>query len=145
MTGAYYGVVFAVLMFVLGRWAPQPAGSIVLWSLLSAHVAFTLWIMWYRLRLPWYSAGCVAALLASLTMIPVSARGLDLATMVTELPLPIVVAIWSAILFVPLAIGLESLRDSPEWRALSEQTKRASLWEMIRFRHVPQIDRKSDR
>jgi hypothetical protein len=145
MTGAYYGVAFAVLMFVLGRWAPQPAGSIVLWSMLSAQVALTLWIIWHRLRLPWYSAGGVAALLASLAMIPVSARGLDLATMVTALPLPIVVGIWSAILFVPLAIGLESLRDSPEWRALSAQTKRASLWEMITLGHVPHIDQKSGR
>lgn len=139
MTGAYYGVALAVLMFVLGRWAPQPAGSIALWSMLSAEAALSLWIMWHRLRLPWYSAGCLAALLASLAMIPVSARGLDLATMITELPLPIPVAIWSALLFIPLAIGLESLRDSPEWRALSAQTRRASLWEMITFQHVPHI------
>jgi hypothetical protein len=78
-------------------------------------------------------------------MIPVSARGLDLATMITELPLPIPVAIWSALLFIPLAIGLESLRDSPEWRALSARSERASLWEMITFQHVPHIEPKSDR
>jgi hypothetical protein len=46
-------------------------------------------------------------------------------TIATELPLVVVVAIWSAVLFVPLSIGLESLRNSPEWRAWSERLERA--------------------
>ena len=145
MSGFKYGLVLGLLMILLGRWAPQPAGSIVLWSALSAQIGWGLWITWHRLRLPWFLAGGVAALLASLTMIPLSARGLDLGTILTELPLPVGVAIWSAILFVPLAIGLEALRNSPEWKALSARSERASLWEMMTFQHVPRIEQRSDR
>ncbi len=145
MSGFKYGLIIGTLMFLLGHWAPQPTGSIVLWSALSAHAGLGLWITWHRLRLPWFLAGGVAALLASLTMIPLSARGLDLATILTELPLPLAVAIWSAILFVPLAIGLEALRNSPEWKAWSARSERASLWEMITFQHVPHLEQRSDR
>jgi len=146
MSGHKYGLMVVTLIFVLGSWAPQPAGSIVLWSALSAHDGLSLWITWrHRLWLPWFQAGGVAALLASLTMIPLSARGLDLGTILTELPLPMGVAIWSAILFVPLAMGLEALRDSPEWKALSARSEHASLWEVITFQHVPHIERQSDR
>ena len=145
MSGFKYGLVLGILIPLLGSWAPQPAGSIVLWSALSAQAGLGLWITWHRLRLPWFLAGGVAALLASLTMIPLSARGLDLGTILTGLPLPMAVAIWSAILFVPLAIGLEALRNSPEWKALSARSERASLWEMITFQHVPHMEQRSDR
>ena len=145
MSGFKYGLIVGTMMFMLGRWAPQPAGSIVLWSALSAYDGLSLWIFWHRLRLPWFQAGGVAALLASLTMIPLSARGLDLGTILTELPLPMGVAIWSAILFVPLSIGLEALRGSPDWKALSARSERASLWEMVTFQHVPHIEQRSDR
>jgi hypothetical protein len=49
------------------------------------------------------------------------------------------------VLFVPLSIGLESLRNSPEWRAWSARTEHATLWQMITFRHVPNVRPKSDR
>jgi hypothetical protein len=145
MAGVKYGLFLALLMFALGKWAPQPAGSIVLWTALSVQTVLGLWITWHRLRLPWFSAGGIAALLVCLAMIPVSARGLNLATIGTELPQLVAVAIWSAVLFVPLSIGLESLRNSPEWRAWSARMERATLWEMITFRHVPNIGPKSDR
>ena len=145
MAGVKYGLLLAFLMFALGEWAPQPAGSIAFWTALSLQAALGLWITWHRLRLPWFSAGAIAALVVCLTMIPVSARGLNLATIATELPLLLVVAIWSAVLFVPLSIGLESLRNSPEWRAWSARVERATLWEIITFRHVPNLGPKSDR
>lgn len=145
MAGVKYGLFLALLMFALGEWAPQPTGAIVLWTALSVQAVLGLWITWRRRRLPWFSAGAIAALLVCLAMIPVSARGLNLATIATELPLLVVVAIWSAVLFVPLSIGAKSLRDSPEWRAWSTRVERATLWEMITFRHVPNIGPKSDR
>jgi hypothetical protein len=145
MSGFKYGLILGTLMILLSHSAPQPAGSIVMWSALSVQAAWGLWITWHRLRLPWFLAGGVAALLVSLTMIPLSARGLDLGTIVTESPLPMVVAIWSGLLFVPLAVGLEALRNSPEWKALSARSERASLWEMITFQHVPHMEQRSDR
>ena len=45
MSGFKYGLMLGTLMFLLGRWAPQPAGSIVLWSALSAHDGLSLWIL----------------------------------------------------------------------------------------------------
>lgn len=144
MAGVKYGLFLSLLIFALDTWAPQPAGSIVLWTALSVQAVLGLWIVWRRLRLPWFSAGAIAALLVSLAMIPISARGLNLATIATEMPLLVVVAIWSAVLVVPLSIGAESLRDSPEWRAWSARVERATLWDMITFRHVPSIRSKSD-
>ena len=142
---AKYGLLLALLMFALGQWAPQPAGSVVLWTALSVQAAFGLWIIWHRLRLPWLLAGSIAALLVFLVMIPISARGLNLATIAIELPLLAVVAIWSALLFVPLSLGLESLRKSPEWQAWSAHAEHATLWDMITFRHVPHIRAKAHR
>jgi hypothetical protein len=79
----------------------------------------------------------VAALIVSLAMIPISAAGLDLATIATGLPLPAVAAIWSTLLFIPLSIGLEARRRSPEWRAWAERANQATLWQMIALRHLP--------
>jgi hypothetical protein len=42
MSGFKYGLMVATLIFVLGSWAPQPAGSIVLWSALSVHDGLSL-------------------------------------------------------------------------------------------------------
>lgn len=128
--GVKCGLLLALLMLALGEWAPQPAGSIVLWTTLSVQAALGLWITWHRLRLrlPWVTAGGSAALLLCLAMIPVSARGLNLATIATELPLLVVAAIWSAMLFVPLSTGLEARRNSPEWRAWSARMEGTTLW-----------------
>jgi hypothetical protein len=132
-------------MVALGQWAPQPAGSILLWTMLSVQSAAGLWIEWRRLRLPWLTAGGIAALLVSLVMIPLSARGLNLATIATALPVPAVVAIWSALLCVPLSVGLETLRASPEWRAWSAHMEHTTVWEMITYRHMPDLRPKSNR
>jgi hypothetical protein len=75
--GAKYGIFVGLLMLVLTKWAPQPAGLMLLWAALSVQSARALWIAWHRLRLPWFSAGIVAALIVSLAMIPISAAGLD--------------------------------------------------------------------
>lgn len=139
MAGLKAGLFFVAMMFVLGRWAPQPAGSVVLWSLFSAGSAVGAWVVWRRLRLPWFTLGLIIALLVSVAMIPISARGLDLATIADALPLPAAIAIWSALAIVPLSAGLESLRESPEWRAWAARTERATLLEMLTFRHVPAV------
>jgi hypothetical protein len=144
MASVKYGLFLALLMFVLGTLAPQPLGSIVFWTALSVQAVLGLGITWRRLRLPWFSAGGIAALFVCLAMIPISARGLNLATIGTELPLSVVVAIWSAVMFVPLSIGLEALRDSPEWRAWSARVEHATLWQMITFQHVPDEKPNSD-
>lgn len=137
--GVKYGFVLGVLFVLLGQVAPQPAGSVVLWTALSVDAGVSAWIIWRRLPLPWFRVGMIAALLVSLIMIPISARGLNLATIATELPLPAVIAIWLGALWVPLSIGLESLRDSPEWRAWKAHQEHAGLWDVITFRHVPDM------
>jgi hypothetical protein len=139
MAGATYGLFLGLLMVALGEWAPQPAGSILLWTMLSVQCAVGLRIEWQRLRLPWLTAGGIAALVVSLAMIPVSALGFNLATMIAALPLPVVVGLWSALLFVPLSIGLESLRGSAEWRAWAAHMEHATVWDMLTFRHIPHL------
>jgi hypothetical protein len=137
MAGFKYGLFIASLMFALDEWAPQPTGSMVLWTLLAALMLRSLWVASRRLRLPWLAAGGAAGFLVSLAMIPISARGLNVASIATELPLVDVAAIWSALLFVPLCVGLESLRESPEWRAWSARTEHATFWELVTLRHAP--------
>ena len=147
MMGAKYGLCLALLMVALGEWAPQPAGSIVLWTLLSIQAAVGVRLIWRHLRLPWCTAGGVAALSVFVAMAVLcvsSGRGLNLATIVTVLPLSAVIVIWGAVMFVPLCLGLEALRNSPEWRAWSAHMERASLWEMVTFHHIPNLGAKSD-
>jgi|RhiMetdeSRZDD1v2_1073273.scaffolds.fasta_scaffold33417_5 hypothetical protein len=134
--GARYGLLLGLFFGLSDR---VPGLAIVLWAALSIQEAIGLWITWRRLRLPWFLVGSVAALAVSLVMIPISARGLNLATMIDQLPLPAVVAIWLGIAWVPLSLGLEALRDSPEWRAWRARSEQASLWETITFRHVPDV------
>jgi hypothetical protein len=138
-SGFTYGLFMAGVMFVLTQVAPQPAGSIAFWTALTVQAAFGGWIIWRRLRLRWFGLGAVSALCLSLVMIPISARGLNLATIATELPLWAVGAIWLGVLFVPLSVGLESWRNTPEWRAWSARGERATLWEVITLRHVPDM------
>jgi hypothetical protein len=137
--GLKLGFFLALVMALLFRLAPQPAGSVLFWVLLGIQTARGDWIIWRRLRLPWILAGGVSALFVSGAMIPISIRGLDLATMMVALPLAGVVVVWTALLFVPLSLGLEALRNSPEWRAWASRTERATLWEMLTFQHVPDM------
>jgi hypothetical protein len=139
MAGLKFGVFVGALIAILGQWAPQPAGSVALWTLVSVEAAVGLPIIWRRLRLPWFTAGAVVVFLVSLAMIPISARGLNLATIATVLPLVDVVAIWSAIVFGLLCAGLGSQRDSREWREWAACVSRATLWEMLTFKHVPRV------
>ena len=136
--GAKYGLFLGLLGGFIDR---VPGLAIAFWTILSIQAAVGLWITWRRLRLPWLLVGSIAWLAVSLIMIPISARGLNLVTIVNELPLPAVAAIWLGVAWVPLSLGLESLRDSPEWRAWRARADRASLWEMITFRHVPHMHR----
>jgi len=137
--GMKYGLFGALVMLTLGEWVPQPTGSVVLWSALSLQAVLGFWIIWRRLRLPWLSVGTGAAFLVSAAMIPISARGLNLATLALALPLPLVAAIWIGVLIVPLTVGLESSRNSREWQAWSTRMTHASLWEMLTFRHIPDL------
>jgi hypothetical protein len=136
-TASRLGVFVALVMVLLCQLAPQPSGSTIFWALLTIQNVRCLLIVWHRLRLPWFAAGCVSALLGTVAMTLISARGLDLATMTTALPLTEVVLIWSALLFPVLSVGLEALRNSPEWRAWRASTERATLWEMLTLQHVP--------
>lgn len=144
MAGVQYGIVLASLMMVLGEWAPQPAGTILLWTLLSLQLAVGTWIAWRRLRLRWFSAGGMAALYAAVSMIDVSARGLTMKTMVIELPHSEIVAFWLAVACVPVSIGIESWRNAPAWRAFSARLETASLWDVLRFHHIPHAMRDAD-
>jgi len=136
--GAKYGLFLGLLFGLSDR---VPGLAILLWTVLSIQAAVGLWIIWRRLQLPWFLVGSIASLAVSLLMIPISARGLNLATIVGVLPLPAVAAIWLGIAWVPLSLGLESLRDSPELRAWRARADQASLWEVITFRHVPHMHR----
>jgi len=72
-------------------------------------------------------------------MIGVSARGLDLVTMIPVLPTAFVGSIWLGFLLVPICLGLESLRNSREWQAWSASMGRTRVRDMLLFRHVPDL------
>ncbi len=141
MAGAKYGLIGGLAIVALQDWAPQPAGSILFWSLLSIQIALGSWILWRRtgLRFRWFLLSGIAALLSSAAMVAVSTRGLSLTTMMMELPLGVVAAIWLGILFVPLAVGLESQRHRQAWDEWKRFMADASILDVLRFRHIPDL------
>ena len=137
--GAKYGFFLAIIFIALTNWAPQPAGSIVLWSAITIETAVLERIVWKRLRLPWFAAGGVAALIACAAMVPISTRGLDMFSMSRFLPAPLFVLWWICWLLVPLTLGIEALRGSREWRAWSEHMEHVTLRDMLALRHIPNL------
>jgi hypothetical protein len=136
---AKYGFLLGLLYAFLLDVFPRPIGSVIVWTEIAIQAAVVELIVWRRLRLRWFALGGVVGLLTSVAMIFISARGLDLVTVVGILPVPAVIAVWTGLLFVPLSLGLEAARNSEEWRAWSEQTKNASLIDMLTLRHIPDL------
>jgi hypothetical protein len=67
-TASRLGVFVALVMVLLCQLAPQPRGSTIFWALLTIQNVGCLLIVWHRLRLPWFAAGCVSALLGTVAM-----------------------------------------------------------------------------
>ncbi len=136
--GLRYGAFLGTMMIALTRWAPQSAGSVVLWTALTAEtIVLERVVVWKRLRLPWFAVGGIGAVFACAMMIPISARGFDILSVGRVSPMSLVLFWWSCWVLAPLSVGMETLRGSPEWRAWSERMEHVTLLDMLALRHIP--------
>lgn len=93
--GLRYGAFLGTMMIALTRWAPQSAGSVVLWTALTAETIVLERVVWKRLRLPCFAVGGIGAVFACAMMIPISARVFDILSVGRVSPMSLVLFWWS--------------------------------------------------
>lgn len=139
MQAALYGLLFGVVMFLLGDVAPQPAGSLVLWGGLALHGSWGARVLWRRTRLPFATAAVLVAVLLSLTFASASLEGYTLATPPQDLRW--VVTIVGLALLSPVLLFVESKAHAAEWARWKEFMEDKTAWDILLGRHVPDLRR----
>lgn len=127
-----YGVILALLVGTASAVQNQ-AGSVILWSLLSAQNAVGAVVVWRRTGLRFFGMALVLGAVASAFLAGLASHGLQF----PFVPLAWIACIGALILVAPFCLYLESRRHPFEWRQLGQSMKQRSALDILLFRHIP--------
>jgi hypothetical protein len=131
---AVYGLLGGVWMFMLGRVAPQSAGSVVLWG---GYAVYGVWggiTLWRRTGLPFATAAVFLATAIALLMAlaiagwPFPQRPPGWLTPVTAL-----------LLLLPILLVVESRVHPGQWAQWKAYAEDKNAWDILLGRHVPYL------
>ena len=133
--GIQYGLLVFVTSTALTEKAPQPLGSVVFWSLLVVQFAYGAVVCWRRTGLPYATAslGVWAAGSALLALLAANGHVLPNLSSAGWVVIAAGVAAWSILMWI------ESKRNPEPWRAWKRCLERATLWDVLRMRHFPEL------
>jgi hypothetical protein len=138
MASVWYGAIFGISFFI-SRKAPQPAGSIVFWSLMAAHQAWIASIFWRRAALPFATAAYVTGTVVSICFATLAALGRPYPNWTLES------WVWFGAItaLVVFLLRFESRVNRAKWQRLQQSADQAGLWDILTGRHVPDLRRES--
>jgi hypothetical protein len=129
-----YGLMLGVLIVVLDALHSRIAWACY-WAVQAVFLAIYTRLTWQRTRLFWMAEGGAHAAIVSAVFVPVSLAGYTVGT----LPSP-----WMAVLWVNVAVLAAShliarFVHREQWRDWKRHMDSLSLWDMLRFRHIPYL------
>jgi len=135
MASMQYGALLGVVIVVLTKLAPQPAGAIILWSLFCIQLAWGALICWRRTGLPFATAAMING--------SVMSAGLVVLALIGQ-PFPnLAQASW--VLFGcgaavgPLFLLIESRVNPEKWRDWKRHMETKTVWHILTGRHIPDL------
>lgn len=134
MSGAAtYGLFIGASIVLLGQVAPQPWGTVVLWTLITGQLIWGAVICWRRTGLPYATTSmAIGAVISALFAI------LAVLGQIGWPPLKLV----AAGLAVPVMVvcNLAESRAHPaEWQEWRAHMDRTNAWDMFVGRHIPYL------
>ena len=119
-----YGCVLAIGFFLATKIAPQPAGSVLWWSVLTIQLGIAARLCLRRTGLPF------CALLATL-----AAAGM----VYPDLPAAWWPVVGASMVASPTLLLVESRVNRARWNRWRASSQRCSLWDILRGRHIPNL------
>jgi hypothetical protein len=132
---ALYGVLIGSAFVLFTGVLPQPGGSIALWAFLAVQMAGGATVCWRRTRLPFVTTAMAIGALAAAGLAVLAAAGFVFPNLPRGwwIPLGIVFAAGPALLL------MESRLHRAEWRQWSRHMEHATVWDIVRLRHIPRL------
>ncbi len=135
MVALRFGLLMGLILTGMIRFAPQPLGSILLWSFFAVQLSVGAVRAWQRLGLPLVVITLILGAVGNLLLLGLSLFGYTL----IALPLPWLIVCMSLALPIPILLFIESRRHPQEWAAWEESIRNSTVWEMLLWRHIPDL------
>ena len=135
LASGLYGVFIGIAIVVFTRIAPQPTGSIVLWSFFAVQLAWGAVTCWRRTGLPFATTamGIGGTLSASLAVLAATGR------VFPDLPRELWIPLGIGLISGPLFLLIESRVNRAKWKQWSDYMERKNVWDILTARHIPQL------
>jgi hypothetical protein len=130
-----YGFALGTATVILGSLAPQPGGSVALWTVLAFDLLTAAAVTWRRTGMPFATASMVSGAAQLGLMAWLAFHGHRLLDMSADrlVAFGLWIAVGVALLY------LESLVNKEKWQIWKDHTERVSFWGMLLMRHIPQL------
>lgn len=116
-----YGVVVAAAFWVCVQLAPQPAGSVIYWGLLSLQLTWGALVCWRRTGLPFMTAGLAAGAVTSACLTVIAVMG----GLFPNFSAESWVLLGGGLALPPLFFHIESRANRDTWRQVAQHMERA--------------------
>lgn len=116
---------------------PQPAGSIVLWGVFAVQLAWAATLIRKRTHLFFSSLAMAMGSAVSVMAVALLVAGYEL----IMLPMPWAAVYWLGVVAVPVTLYVDMFARPDEWEAWKRHMDDATLRDMLRGRHIPDLRR----
>jgi hypothetical protein len=130
-----YGCVLALGFFVATKIAPQPAGSVLWWSVLTIQLGIAARSCWRRTGLPFVTAAMAIAAASCSLLATLAAAGM----VYPDVPAGWWPLVGAGMVAVPSLLLIESRVNRDRWRQWRAFMQRSTAWDILRGRHIPEL------
>lgn len=134
MNGFRYGLVLGLVMAVLIIVAPQPAGSVVAFTLIAAQAAVGAVVLWRRTGLKYATASLITGAAGAALLAYLAASGAEMLSLSAGPIAALVLLVAGIVLF-----GIEARVNPEKWQAWRDCLAGKSVADMLLGRHIPHL------
>jgi hypothetical protein len=133
--GILYGLMLGIVTPLLTKVAPQPGGSILMWGVIAVQLACAAALTRERMGLFFSSLAMALGSAWAIMVVALYAAGYDMFTF----PMPWAAFYWLGAIVIPATLHVDMLLHPTKWEAWKQHMKGLGLWDLLRFRHIPDL------
>jgi hypothetical protein len=135
LASTLYGLLLVLAFFALCRLAPQPAGSIVYWMLVTSQLSFAALRTWSRTRLPLATASMASAAIGAALV----AGSVALGHTFPFLPIHWAPFVYRLLVVAVVCLIAESRLHRRKWMRWAAHMEHVTVLDIVRGRHIPEL------